>query len=183
MPLSETETGDAMSDREPLLAAILANPKDDLPRLVYADWLDEFGSGDLDAATSEFIRVSIGLTIQRQIHWLSLPAGYPFTGLPRWCKLLPKFVGNLTGYRVNQLRSEIAVESIIAPTAVKIRDKPTRYRDAVATLPVRLYFDRGFLMRYTCRSDIAKRKIEPALFADQPLCRLQHKTKTLEVES
>ena len=30
-----------MSDREALLAAIRANPDDDLPRLVYADWLDE----------------------------------------------------------------------------------------------------------------------------------------------
>jgi uncharacterized protein (TIGR02996 family) len=30
-----------MSDRDALLAAILANPDDDLPRLVYADWLDE----------------------------------------------------------------------------------------------------------------------------------------------
>ncbi|MDB5311977.1 MAG: hypothetical protein JWO38_6179 [Gemmataceae bacterium] len=32
-----------MSDRDALLAAILAAPDDDLPRLVYADWLDENG--------------------------------------------------------------------------------------------------------------------------------------------
>lgn len=32
-----------MSDRDALLAAILANPDDDTPRLVYADWLDEYG--------------------------------------------------------------------------------------------------------------------------------------------
>lgn len=31
----------AMSDSDALLAAILANPDDDAPRLVYADWLDE----------------------------------------------------------------------------------------------------------------------------------------------
>src|SRR5439155_15011937 len=30
-----------MSDREALLAAIRAAPDDDLPRLVYADWLEE----------------------------------------------------------------------------------------------------------------------------------------------
>src|SRR5687768_10081460 len=30
-----------MSDREALLAAIRANPDDDTPRLVFADWLDE----------------------------------------------------------------------------------------------------------------------------------------------
>ena len=39
------------------LAAIAANPDDDLPRLVYADWLDE--NGDPDRA--EFIRIQIEL--------------------------------------------------------------------------------------------------------------------------
>ena len=33
-----------MSDREALLAAIRANPDDDLPRHLYADWLEENGS-------------------------------------------------------------------------------------------------------------------------------------------
>jgi uncharacterized protein (TIGR02996 family) len=40
-----------------LLAAILASPDDDLPRLVYADWLDEHG----DPARAEFIRTQIEL--------------------------------------------------------------------------------------------------------------------------
>jgi uncharacterized protein (TIGR02996 family) len=38
-----------------LLAEILANPDDDAPRLIYADWLEEHG--DLDRAT--FIRIQI----------------------------------------------------------------------------------------------------------------------------
>jgi uncharacterized protein (TIGR02996 family) len=43
-----------------LLAAILAKPEDDLPRLVYADFLDERnGSGDAERA--EFIRVQVEL--------------------------------------------------------------------------------------------------------------------------
>jgi uncharacterized protein (TIGR02996 family) len=43
-----------------LLAAIWAAPHDDLPRLVYADWLDE--SGDpAKAARAEFIRVQCEL--------------------------------------------------------------------------------------------------------------------------
>jgi uncharacterized protein (TIGR02996 family) len=42
-----------MSDRDALLAAITANPDDDLPRLVYADWLEEYG----EAGRAEFIRV------------------------------------------------------------------------------------------------------------------------------
>jgi uncharacterized protein (TIGR02996 family) len=44
-----------MSDRDPFIAAIAAAPDDDLPRLVFADWLDE--NGDPDRA--EFIRLQI----------------------------------------------------------------------------------------------------------------------------
>ncbi len=44
-----------MSDREAFVAAIAANPHDDLPRLVFADWLDEHG----DPERAEFIRTQI----------------------------------------------------------------------------------------------------------------------------
>jgi uncharacterized protein (TIGR02996 family) len=51
-----------MSDEEALLAAIIASPDDDLPRLVYADWLDEHTGAAMvaaPAARAEFIRVQI----------------------------------------------------------------------------------------------------------------------------
>ncbi|MFO0824094.1 MAG: TIGR02996 domain-containing protein [Gemmataceae bacterium] len=44
-----------MSDEEALLAAIIANPDEDTPRLVYADWLDENGQPE----RAEFIRLQI----------------------------------------------------------------------------------------------------------------------------
>lgn len=44
-----------MSDRESFVAAIAANPADDLPRLVFADWLDEHD----DPERAEFIRTQI----------------------------------------------------------------------------------------------------------------------------
>jgi uncharacterized protein (TIGR02996 family) len=44
-----------MSDGEGLLAAILANPDEDVPRLVYADWLQENGRPE----RAEFIRVQV----------------------------------------------------------------------------------------------------------------------------
>ena len=47
-----------MTDRMALLQSVLANPDDDIPRLVYADWLEEFGS-DADVARSHFIRAEI----------------------------------------------------------------------------------------------------------------------------
>ena len=42
-----------MTDEQGLLAAIWAEPHDDTPRLVYADWLQENGR----AGRAEFIRV------------------------------------------------------------------------------------------------------------------------------
>ena len=46
-----------MTTREGLMAAILAAPDDDLPRLVFADWLEENG----EAERAEFIRVQCEL--------------------------------------------------------------------------------------------------------------------------
>lgn len=47
--------GQTMNEHDILMAAILAAPEDDAPRLVYADWLDEHGEPDRAA----FIRSSI----------------------------------------------------------------------------------------------------------------------------
>ena len=46
-----------MSDREAFVAAVAAAPEDDLPRLVFADWLDENG----DPERAEFVRVQCEL--------------------------------------------------------------------------------------------------------------------------
>jgi uncharacterized protein (TIGR02996 family) len=46
-----------MTDADALLAAVLAEPDDDLPRLVYADWLDENGRPE----RAEFVRVQVEL--------------------------------------------------------------------------------------------------------------------------
>lgn len=50
-----------MTDEEGLLAAILREPADDLPRLVYADWLDEQAEGAL-TPRAEFIRDSLWMS-------------------------------------------------------------------------------------------------------------------------
>ena len=57
-----------MTDRMALLQSVLANPDDDIPRLVYADWLEEFGS-DADVARAHFIRA--------EIEAVGLPANSP----------------------------------------------------------------------------------------------------------
>src|SRR5262245_6887248 len=45
------------TDEQALLAAIIAEPEEDTPRLVYADWLDEHDR----PARAELIRVQISL--------------------------------------------------------------------------------------------------------------------------
>lgn len=49
-----------MSDQEAFLAAVAADPDDDLPRLVFADWCEENG----DPARAEFIRLQCALARQ-----------------------------------------------------------------------------------------------------------------------
>lgn len=49
-----------MTDEGAFLRAILANPADDLPRLVYADWLDEQQT-DETSRKAEFLRVTVAL--------------------------------------------------------------------------------------------------------------------------
>jgi uncharacterized protein (TIGR02996 family) len=47
-----------MSERQDFVRAICAAPEDDAPRLVFADWCDENGEGEL----AEFIRVQIAIS-------------------------------------------------------------------------------------------------------------------------
>lgn len=46
-----------MVDNQAFIQAILANPTDDSPRLVYADWLEERGD-----SRGEFLRIQTALT-------------------------------------------------------------------------------------------------------------------------
>jgi uncharacterized protein (TIGR02996 family) len=48
------------NDRDALFRAILDNPAEETPRLVYADWLEEFGK-PWDVARAEFIRVQCAI--------------------------------------------------------------------------------------------------------------------------
>lgn len=60
-----------MSDRDSFLKAIRANPDDDLPRLVFADWLDEHG----DEKWAAVIRDQCARPHQRVEHTGHGPAG------------------------------------------------------------------------------------------------------------
>ena len=51
-----------MTDQDALLRAVIENPDDDTPRLVYADWLEENGQPE----RAEFIRLQIELAVARR---------------------------------------------------------------------------------------------------------------------
>jgi len=57
LPLEMTIPMHSLDDREAFLLTIFAAPDDDLPRLVYADWLDEHD----EPLTAEFIRLDVEL--------------------------------------------------------------------------------------------------------------------------
>lgn len=57
MTTIESRPAEMCGTERDLLRAVLVDPFDDLPRLVYADWLDEHGDGE----RAEFIRVQIEL--------------------------------------------------------------------------------------------------------------------------
>jgi uncharacterized protein (TIGR02996 family) len=46
-----------VTERQAFLAAICAQPDEDMPRLAFADWLDEHGEHD----RAEFVRVQVAL--------------------------------------------------------------------------------------------------------------------------
>jgi uncharacterized protein (TIGR02996 family) len=84
-----------MSDRAALLAAIVAEPDEDTPRLVYADWLDENAADLPDPAEARtrarFVRAQIEL--RRGLHPACdrAPAGADALGVggpgpPAWCR-------------------------------------------------------------------------------------------------
>src|SRR5437868_6707171 len=50
-------TEESMPTEEAFVQAIIADPDDDAPRLIYADWLDEQGESE----RAEFIRVQVAL--------------------------------------------------------------------------------------------------------------------------
>lgn len=83
-----------LTERDALLAAVLAAPDDDLPRLVYADWLDEHGEdrwADLIrvqcelAATESYRQRKALAEREREVFARLTGGGLPDDGLPAGC--------------------------------------------------------------------------------------------------
>lgn len=128
-----------MTDRESLLAAIKANPRDDLPRLVYADWLEDNGTSDLDAATSEFIRASVAFKGKQKypvgLGGTMAPAAYEWLH-DNWHRLVPSLMKD-RGIRDFTRRGRVVYCNVIGR---RIGDRTTTYQ-----MEVCLDFSNGWL--------------------------------------
>lgn len=88
-----------MSDEPALLAAILAQPEEDTPRLVYADWLQEQGQEE----RAEFIRVQIRLTRKpraagrRRVHALLRDSRFKLVGADLFGAMFEEQKGRFDG--------------------------------------------------------------------------------------
>lgn len=173
-----------MTDREAMLAAIRAAPDDDTVRLVYADWLDDHGSGDLDAATAAFLRAAC-------------PADRPRPRMPaaayrwldaHWQRLVPTL---LAAHR-QPTPDEWAAFVSVYDNSYGPRDAQPTWRrtgrfvvvnpwvrvgrtfvpgfgaaDMVRPVPVVLEFARGFVV--AVQAPASHPRLAAAVLADQPL--------------
>ncbi|AWM42404.1 hypothetical protein GobsT_11790 [Gemmata obscuriglobus] len=146
-------------ERAALLGAIRARPDDDTLRLVYADWLDDRGAGDRDAATAEFIRASCGDRPRRAMpraayRWLLGATG------ANWRRLVPGVLARFGAGSGAGCRRGRAVSCALA-----LPGSGRRY--AVA-----FEFERGFVRAARFCSAHAASVVLDALQDDQPLAHL-----------
>jgi uncharacterized protein (TIGR02996 family) len=154
-----------MTDRDALLTAIRKHPAADVPRLVYADWLDENAECDRDHATAEFVRVACP-NRPRKPHTAMPRAAYAWLQA-NWWRLVPGLCGLHVPY-VGTVQVPLFhrrgkwVSAYVRhkwPSVSLYRPHPRSFR---------LAFARGFLesARWYSRSAALAR---PRLAADQPL--------------
>jgi uncharacterized protein (TIGR02996 family) len=84
-----------MDDKQALLQSIRNYPDEDMPRLMFADYLDENITSDLDKSTAEFIRMSCRLQNKKRQYtdegkWLG----------ENWSRLVPSLCS--TGFKIHK---------------------------------------------------------------------------------
>jgi uncharacterized protein (TIGR02996 family) len=140
-----------MCDQEAaLLAAVRADPADDLPRLVYADWLEERG----EVERAELIRVQVELSLLQaasSVDYAYCAAGGSDKTSCRTCNLKQ---------RECELLEELAPS--LFPDAVKVNRRWVTDRNwgevpwlepclSDATSPAQYLFRRGWVSEVRCR--------------------------------
>ena len=136
------------------LAAIIAAPADDLPRLIYADYLDERGRSE----RAEFIRVQCEL-------------GNPFDAAKR-CRRAGA-VKCITGWQQSAWCPECVKTDALRRREAELLDAHARdwWPPLDPDYPVGWFFHRGFVARVTCGWDYWRRHAA-AIRAATPLERV-----------
>jgi uncharacterized protein (TIGR02996 family) len=146
-----------VDERRALLRAILAEPDDDVRRLAFADWLDDNGTTDHDAARAEFIRLGCGMKngrppIQKfEREWLRA----------NWQRLFPSVVAAAKQFGINERWKGRYLEASV------LGEQGTNRGSWVV-----FEFRRGFAARTRFKKGIAYRRLRDAIAADDPVTTL-----------
>lgn len=155
-----------MTDRDAFLTAICARPFDDLPRLVFADWLDEHGEPEFAA----FIRLGCHLSAARG-------AEARLTD-----EQAAEYVAGARAY----LPLALAQLADLVEVPAAVRDDPADYRPAEGglaiespALGVSVRFNRGFPQVVRCDAQTALHRLNRA-FRSVPVVQLDISDRTPE---
>ncbi len=148
-----------MNDRRALLRAILTNPADNSLRLAFADWLEEHGTGDADAARVEFVRLwyrlrpTLRSTTRTIAKWLGA----------NWPRLWPSVVAQATD---GQTHFRAQGRSLAGRLVWEANAQQRISR-------VKVYFDRGFAECVQYDRGAGYERFAAAFAADEPLARFE----------
>lgn len=152
-----------MDDRHALLRAIVANPAENSLRLAYADWLEEHGTSEADAARVEFVRLwfkmkpGLRSTTRAIAAWLN----------DHWRRLWPSAAG-LADH---------------AQTHARAQGRSLTCRlwweadGVVMTAGCKAYFDRGFAETVQFGVRHGYERFWRAFAADDPIARFEPMTR------
>lgn len=169
-----------MTSREDLLEAIRSKKEEDTPRLLYADYLEEFGRGDIDAATVEFVRVACPVERGKAKWQTRMPlAAYDWL-YGNWDRLVPSYAATLERPTIvlaitGRKRPMFFVNGRVVETYWKPPQKPDT-SITVRHFSVRLVFWKGFLVNCPLTTRVYASQILALLRTDQPLveCHTMH---------
>lgn len=139
-----------MTEGDALIRSVLADPADDAPRLIYADWLEERGR----AEDAEFIRVQIELA-RRGFD------GGLHTDEQGHLRHAPPHIADLTARQL-----ELWADGFGRPDLPATMSNWSAY--PMSTLGTQLRVRRGFVERVTCQTDEFL-GVAGSLFARQPV--------------
>lgn len=161
-----------MTDRESFISAILERPSDDVCRLAFADWLDEFGDCDRDRATAEFIRLSCKMVASPR---LSLPEGKWLDKGMNYAALLPTLFAWIDTFNEKHREAREWFGAERRPSVTwgrKGRNLEIKWRQSPLYIPeictIELW--RGFVRKVVNRHYETSDEFIKLILPDQPLC-------------